>query len=819
MVNAGRPPRPAGRVRTALARLLRVFSPWERAARRAARSERRLSLALRTARMALWELDVESGALWWSDETGFLLGAAAGGPEGRGRLDDALAHIHPDDRAAVEAAVAEAAARSGEAYRVRARLVEADGSVRWLEARAETWLDEAGGVRGLRGSVADVTELKSVEEGARSAQASRRVLAAIAEAATAGDEDSLLARTTDLLHESLFPDTCGFLLLDAEGGVLRPAGSFRSRLPPDELRSVGFGTGIVGAVAASGVARKVDDLVRGPDEAALDPECRSEVCVPLKVGPRVLGVLATASPRPAAFTEADERLLGVVASQVASAIQRMRSEEALRASGELYRAYFTASPVALFVSDVRGRYLEVNGAACALTGHARQELLRMSIADLLAGDDDRAVAERLVGLLALGAGRSEIRIRRKDGSVRHCLVHATPIGADRLLGLLLDVTEGREAEEKLRESEERFRSFSEAGFEAILVHDGGRIVDVNQALCDLSGYKWHEVVGRDAFEFLAPEYRELAYRNLLAEHDRPFEVEAIRRDGVRVPVEVQARSFPFRGQVQRVVAIRDISERKKAERVRESLIRELEAKNVELERFGYTVTHDLKAPLVTIRGFADYVERDVHEGRTDRLAADARRIAEAVGRLQQLLDELFEVSRAGRPVGPPVAVPAAELVQEALRLLSAERSGVRVRVQVAGPLPVVFGDRARLVQVFRNLLDNAIKFASGADEPLVTVEARSPLDGKAVLAVRDNGIGIEPRHRDRVFDLFEKLDPRAKGSGVGLVVVKRVVESHGGRVWLESEGRGAGTTACVTLPLAGPTVESGEPTVAAGQRG
>jgi PAS domain S-box-containing protein len=789
-------------------------------ARRAARGEGRLSLALRTAGIALWELDVDGGALWWSDETGFVLGAGSGPAEGRGRLEDALARVHPEDREGIRAALAEALAGGGAARRVQARVLEDDGSVRWLEACGEAWTDEDGRRRGLRGSVADVTERKAAEEAARRGQASRRLLVAIAEASMSADEDALLERVTELLRGSLFPETCGFLLLDAEGGVLRYAPSFRSRRAANDLRPIGFGMGVAGAVAASGAARRIDDLAGEPDEAALDPECRSEVCVPVKVGPRILGVLAAASTRPAAFTEADERLLGVAASQVAGALQRLRSEEALRESGELYRAYFTASPIALFVSDMRGRYLEVNGAACALTGYAREELVTMSLADLLGGDDARAVAERLVGLLALGAGRSEIRLRRRDGSTRHCLVHATPIGADRLLGLLLDVTEGREAEEKLRESEDRFRSLSEAGFEALLVHDGGRIVDVNQAFCELVGYKWHEIVGRNAFDFLVPpEYRELAYRNMLAEHDRPYEIEGIGRDGSRIPVEIQARSLPYRGEVLRVVAIRDISERKKAERVRESLIRELEAKNVELERFGYTVTHDLKAPLVTIRGFADYVERDLREGRTDRLAADARRIGEAVGKLQQLLDELFEVSRAGRPVGPPVAVPAEEIVQEALRLVSGDRPEVRSRVRVSGPLPVLFGDRARLVQVFRNLLDNGIKFAAGAAEPLVTVEARPPLDGKAVLAVRDNGIGIEARHRDRVLDLFEKLDPRAAGSGVGLAVVKRVVESHGGRVWLESEGRGAGTTACVTLPMAVPAAGGGEPTAAAERRG
>ena len=669
--------------------------------------------------------------------------------------------------------------------------------------------------RGPRGRVG------RLEEDLRRSLAEQRVVASVAEAvATADDEESLLARATDLLCETLCPGHCGFLLLDPDGGLLHHARSFRSPRPPDELTPIRLGTGIAGRVASTGSAQRVDDTARDPGHPGSDPDARSEICVPLKVGARVLGVFDAASPKPGAFTEADERLLGVVASQVASAIERLRSAQALRESGELYRAYFTASPMALFVSDARGQYLEVNGAACALTGYTPAELLGMSIADLLAGEDTRALAERLVGLLALGAGRSEIRIRRKDGSVRHCLVHATPIGADRLLGLLHDITGRREAEERLRESEERFRNLSEAAFEAILVHDGGRIVDVNQALCELGGYKWHELVGRDAFELVAPEHRELVYRNLLADNGRPYEIEALRRDGTRIPVEVQGRSFPYRGQVHRVVSIRDISERRKAERVRESLIRELEAKNVELERFGYTVTHDLKAPLVTIRGFADYVERDVRDGRTDRLSADARRIAEAVGKLQQLLDELFEVSRAGRPVGPPVAVPAAELVQEALRLVSGEGSEVRARVQIAGSLPVVFGDRARLVQVFRNLLDNAIKFAAGAAEPLVTVDARPPLEGKAVLAVRDNGIGIEPRHRDRVFDLFEKLDPRRAGSGVGLAVVKRVVEAHGGRVWLESEGRGAGTTACVTLPLAEPAVGGGEPTAVAGrQRG
>ena len=798
-------------------RLRRLLSGRE-AERRALVSEQRLSLALDAAGMAIWEMDAETGAMWWSEQAGRLFGAPGGGTGGHARLPHVLQYILPEDRPAFQAAVAQAVARPGEVHRVQSRVAWTDGSVRWLEARGQAWLDERGRLRGLRGSLVDVTDLKRVEEDLRRGLEEQRVIAGVAEAAaSAADEETLLARATDLLRGAFFPDNCGFILLDPGQGVLRHARSFHSHRSSDELTPIEVGTGIVGSVAHSGVARRLEDVSSEPAYLALDPAMRSEICVPLKVGSRVLGVFDAESRRPGAFTEADERLLGVLASHVASAVERLRTAEALREGGELYRAYFTASPIAMFVSDTRGQYLEVNGAACALTGYPREELVGLSIADVLAGDDAHDLGQRLVGMLALGVGRNEIRIRRKDGSVRHCLVHASAIGADRLLGLLLDITDRKEAEEKLRESEERSRSLSEAAFEAILVHDGGRVVDVNQALCDLGGYSWHELVGRDGFDFIAPENREAVYRNLLAEHSRPYEVECVRRDGTRIEVEVQARSFPYRGRVHRVVAVRDVSERKKAERVRESLIRELEAKNAELERFGYTVTHDLKAPLVTIRGFADYLERDAREGRVDRLAGDAARVGEAVGKVQRLLDELFELSRAGRPLGPPVEVGTGDLVHEALRLVRGRAEASRARVEVTEPLPVVFGDRARLVQVFQNLLDNAMKFSSKAQEPTVVVESRPDEDGQAVLVVRDNGVGIESRHHERLFDLFEKLDPRAEGTGVGLAVVKRIVESHGGRVWLESEGTGAGTAVCVTLPRAAARVEARETTEAAGR--
>ena len=775
--------------------------PGRAAEERARTSEERLALALEASGMAIWEMDPDGGQMWWSDEAGRLFGAGPSGPQSR--LPHVLQSLHPDDRPAFQAAIAEAVARPGELCSVQARVVWPDGRVHWVEARGRAAVD-AGGRQRLRGSLVDVTDVKRVEEGLRRNLEEMRVLAAVAEAVTAApDEETLLGRTTAVLRGAFFADCCGFLLHDAAQGALQPARSFHGARGREGLAPVAAGSGVAGCVLATGVLRRVDDTRLEPAGFALDPAMLSEICVPLEVGGRVIGVFHGGSPRPSAYTANDERLLTVVASQVAGAIERLRAAHAQREGDELYRAYFTASPVALFVSDARGRHLEVNAAACELTGLSRDELALLGFSDLVVADDAGRRPVRPASLTALRGG-GEARIRRKDGSVRHCLVHATAIGPDRLLGTLLDITDRREAEERLRESEERFRSLSEASLEAIFVHDGGRVVDVNQALCDMSGYQWHELIGRDGFEIIAPECRELVYRNLLSEHDKPYEIECVRKDGARLPVEVQARSFLYRGRVLRVVAVRDISARREAAAVRDSLVRALEQKNAELERFGHNVTHDLKAPLVTVRGFADQVERDVRAGRTERLAADAARIAEAAARVQRMLDELLAVTQASGPVGPPAVVGAEELVREAVRLVGARLGREAPAVDVPSALPQVYGDRARLVQAFEQLLDNAAKFRAPGAAAHVSVEAGAGEPGRATIVVRDHGVGIDPRHKERLFAAFEKRDPGSEGAGIGLAVVRRIVESHGGRVWVESSGTGEGTAVFLTLPVPPP---------------
>jgi PAS domain S-box-containing protein len=234
--------------------------------------------------------------------------------------------------------------------------------------------------------------------------------------------------------------------------------------------------------------------------------------------------------------------------------------------------------------------------------------------------------------------------------------------------------------------------------------------------------------------------------------------------------------------------------------LRKDLISELESKNIELERFTYTVSHDLKSPLVTINGFLGYLEADINSGNLERVKQDRQRIQAAVNKMYVLLNDLLELSRIGRLMNKPEMMRFGDLVDDALQIVQGRLEARNVTVQTQPDLPAIHGDRQRLVEVLQNLLDNAAKFTGDQASPLIEVGQRGEENGKPIFYVRDNGIGIAPQYHEQVFGLFNKLEAGGEGTGIGLAIVKRIIEVHGGRIWVESEiGRGA--TFCFTLPI------------------
>jgi signal transduction histidine kinase len=242
----------------------------------------------------------------------------------------------------------------------------------------------------------------------------------------------------------------------------------------------------------------------------------------------------------------------------------------------------------------------------------------------------------------------------------------------------------------------------------------------------------------------------------------------------------------------------EINERKRVEAERETFIKELEAKNAELERFTYTVSHDLKSPLITINGYLGFLEKDAQAGDMEKLNHDVRRIKEAVEKMQVLLSDLLELSRVGRLINPPEEVDFAVITQEAMRLVEISLQEKNIKVSIQPNMPKVYVDKKRIIEVMQNLLENAAKFIGNPAIPQVEVGVKTDND-KNIFFVKDNGIGIAPQYHERIFGLFDKLSADTEGTGIGLALVKRIVETHGGNIWVESD-LGKGATFYFTLP-------------------
>ena len=245
------------------------------------------------------------------------------------------------------------------------------------------------------------------------------------------------------------------------------------------------------------------------------------------------------------------------------------------------------------------------------------------------------------------------------------------------------------------------------------------------------------------------------------------------------------------------LAEQEIKRREEAEQATEEVIQQLKRKNQELDRFAIRVSHDLKTPLITLAGFVGYLDKDIKEGKTEKVERDFEQIDNAAKTMGKFVDELLDLSRIGRITNPPTDVPFDKIVQDALKAVDGVIKAKQVQVRIEAVFPFVYVDRARIVQVMQNLITNAVKFMGDQLNPIIRIGFEE-IDGEHIFSVSDNGIGIAPEYHESIFELFNKLNPEIEGTGLGLGIVVKIIEVHHGRIWVESEP-GKGSTFKFTL--------------------
>jgi PAS domain S-box-containing protein len=490
--------------------------------------------------------------------------------------------------------------------------------------------------------------------------------------------------------------------------------------------------------------------------------------------------------------------------------------DTLMQDAECYRDLFEESKDAVYVSSREGKILSINRAGVELFGYPAEEMIGMDIRMLYADPLDRKWFQGEIE--PTGAVKDfELMLLGKDGRKLHCLLTSTVMrslgGAIRgYQGIIRDITAYKKAEQALRYSEEKFSKIfrSSPDWIAISALSDGRLIEVNNAFCRITGYSREEVIGRTSFDlglWVDPGERMrmaevLRAERMIRDHETRFRMKS---GEIRI-MSRSAELIELDGETCVINVTRDITERKRDEEEIRTLNRELALRvielqeaNRELDAFNYSVSHDLRSPLSVIGGFARRLSQSyggvIDEKGREKLGA----IRTNVQKMEELIDALLSFSRSGRQKMRLSVVGMEELLDSVFGELRVSVPGRTIDLKKGRLLPL-YADRSLIRLVLVNLLSNAFKFTRPREAAVIEVDSRNE-DKEIIYCVRDNGVGFDMQYAHKLFDVFQRAhdSEEFEGTGIGLSIVHRVITRHGGRLWAEGR-KGEGAQFCFTLP-------------------
>ncbi|MFH0822584.1 MAG: PAS domain S-box protein, partial [Pseudomonadota bacterium] len=513
--------------------------------------------------------------------------------------------------------------------------------------------------------------------------------------------------------------------------------------------------------------------------------------------------------------------LETIAAQVGSAITRIKAQERLNAGRErfralykaagqreeLYRSLLNSSPDAIALYDIKGNVKYLNPSYNRIFGWRPDEIEARTVSDIPDSEKDSFQA-LMNGINSDGtpvSGHDTIRLT-KDGRLVHVSLSASryndhegkPAG---IMVILRDITDGKLAEAALRQMSKVFME----SIDPIFIRDlDGTIVDLNEAAERIFGWTRDELIGKSIKTIVPPERHdrvdELQERCKRGESVRNVEALRWTRSGEIVPVLVSLSLLTDdTGKPVGIATItQNLTELKRTEKMLRERSADLERSNRDLEQFAYIAAHDLREPLIAVSAYLKLLNR-CYKGKLD--TDGEKYIEQALGaaqRMDTLIRSLLSYARLGSESSGFTTIDCEAVVHEALSNLDQVLSAGNASV-TRDPMPTIVGDHSLMVQLFQNLVSNAVKFA-GTGPPKIHMGV-AHFSGEYHFYVKDNGAGIAEEHFDQIFRLFQRVSVTSDrpGTGIGLAGCKRIVERHGGRIWVESTP-GQGSTFFFTIP-------------------